>query len=43
VFVALVIWPCAFTAITGTVEADPYVAADTPVLAIATVTAVEPL
>ena len=32
VFVTLVIWPCAFTANTGTAEAEPYVLADTPVL-----------
>ena len=32
VFVTLVACPCALTAITGTVEAEPYVAAVTPVL-----------
>ena len=31
VFVIPVAWPCAFTVITGTIEAEPYVLAVTPV------------
>jgi hypothetical protein len=34
VFVALVICPCAFTAMTGTTKDEPYVAAETPVTSI---------
>jgi hypothetical protein len=39
VFVALVICPCALTAMTGTIDAEPYVLAATPVVEMLNVVA----